>query len=147
MTIYNTSFRLADEMGRMTSLRIGVFGADADAAATNAAAIAAHLAAVTKLGLISGSMTVDLVVTPTSAAVGSNTDVGGKCKGSSYTDGKIVVLRVPDPIAAIINTTGGFDLEEEHLEAYLGDFFNAANGRISDGEAVDTWYVGALDAK
>lgn len=147
MPVYNAVVKMVDHGGRFTTQRFQIFGTDADDAATNLAANVALLQDVTNLGVLSASLTVDATISPSAAAEGSNTDVGGKCKGISYEDGKTVILRVPDPIAAIINSTYGFVLSEEHLEAWLEDFLSTGNGRISDGERVASWQVGALDAR
>lgn len=147
MANYTAVFRLADVMGRTTSYKVEVGGTDADDAATNAIAISALLAATTKLGLLSGNMTVPLAVTPTVAAAGSNTDVGGRYRGVSDDDAKIVTLRQPDPIAAIVLENGGLSLVEEHAAAYLASFETDADGFVSDGEQVASWLSGTLDVR
>lgn len=147
MPNYNATLKLADVLGRMTSQRIQVFGIDADAAATNLAAIAILLQACTKLSVFAASLVVDVAAPGAVPSAGSNTDVGGKIKGISAVDAKTVVLRLPDPIATIVNSTGGFVLDEANLEPYLEAFFTAGNARISDGEDVDYWVVGELDAR
>jgi len=147
MPNYNATLKMIDVMGRFTTQRIQVFGADADAAATNLAAIAILLQACTKLSVYAASLVVDVAAPGPAPMAGSNTDVGGKVKGFSAVDGKVVILRLPDPIAAIVNSTGGFDLEEENLADYLAAFETGGNARISDGEDVDYWGVGQLDAR
>jgi len=144
---YTASFKLADVMGRTTLMRVEVAGADLDAAKTNAEAAAVLLQDITKLAVVSGQIIANLTVTPGTAVAGSNTDVGGKVKGISDDDGKIVVARVPDPIAAIVNSTGGFDLEEEHLAAWLAEFASAQTLLLSDGETASTWLAGELDKR
>jgi hypothetical protein len=147
MANYIASFTLADVMGRTTSYRVEVGGTDADDAATNAIAISALLAACTKLGLVSGKMTVPLAVTPTEAVAGSNTDVGGRYRGVSDDDGKVVTLRMPDPIAAIVLENGGLSLVEEHADPYLDSFVTDGDGFVSDGEQVASWLSGSLDVR
>lgn len=147
MPIYNAVSLLYDEMGRMTTMRFQVFGADADAAASNLGAIGTLLKAVTKLGYAGSSLTVRNNTGIAAPSAGSNTDVGGKCKGLSAVDGKAVVLRIPDPIAAAVNETGGLILDQTDLEAFLNAFLTAGNGRISDGEDVEEWITGALDTR
>jgi len=141
------TFKLVDDKGRMTLLKNEVDGATPADQIDNAEALSALLAATTKLGLVSGQITFPLSVTPTAAAEGSNTDVGGKVKGPSDDDGKMLVLRIPDPLDAIVNTTGGFDLEEEHIEAYIAEFVTGQSAMLSDGEQVSSWLTGELDSR
>lgn len=144
---YIASYVLADELGRTTGMRLEVSGTDLDDAKTNAEAAAVLLQDVTKLGVLSGKISSDLTVTPGTPAVGSNTDVGGKVKGISDDDGKYVVQRIPDPIAAIVNSTGGFVLSEEHLAAFLAEFASGETILISDGETCSSWVSGQLDSR
>jgi len=140
-------FRLKDEKGRSTYVNVEVNGADNDAIVVNATQAGVLLQDVTNLELLSGVLSTPIPVSGTAAAVGSRTDLGGKVRGVSDDDGKIVLVRIPDPIAAIVNTTGGFDLAEVNLAAYLAEFETGGDHNCSDGEQVASWVYGELDAR
>ena len=145
MTVAN--LRLLDEKGRSTYCKVEVGGADEDAKMINALQAWVQLQACTNLGVVSGIMSSPIPGTPGTPAVGSRTDLGGKVRGVSDDDGKIVLVRIPDPIAAIVNTTGGFDLAQANLAAYLTEFETGGDNFCSDGEQVATWVYGELDAR
>jgi len=147
MPTYNAVAFLYDEMGRSTTMRFQVFGTDADDALSNLGVIGTHLKAITNLGYGGAALTARNLTGAAAPSVGSNTDVGGKCRGISAVDGKTVILRIPDPIAAIVNSTGGFVLDQAAMETFLNDFLTAGDGRVSDGEDVEGWISGALDAR
>lgn len=140
-------FRLADEKGRSTYVNVEVGGADLIFTYANAQQAAILLQAVTNLGVLSGVMSTPIAVTPGTPAAGSRTDLGGKVRGVSDDDGKIVLVRIPDPIAAIVNSTGGFDLTQAQLAAYLAEFETGGDHYCSDGEQVASWVYGELDAR
>jgi hypothetical protein len=140
-------FRLKDEKGRTTMVNVETGGADANTELINAIQAGVLLQNVTNLELLSGNLTIPISVSGTTAAVGSRTDLGGKVRGVSDDDGKIVLVRIPDPIAAIVNSTGGFVLTETNLAAYLTEFETGGDNYCSDGEQVSSWVYGELDAR
>ena len=140
-------FRCVDEKGRSTYVNVEVGGADAIFVDTNATQAAILLQDVTNLGVVSGVLSKPVALTPGTPAAGSRTDLGGKVRGVSDDDGKIVLVRIPDPIAAIVNSTGGFDLAQADLANYLAEFETGGDHYCSDGEQVATWVYGELDAR
>lgn len=139
---------LQDEMKRQTRVKIEVTGLDANAVLANAILAVDNLVECTKLGFVRAKLQVPVAANPQSAAVGSNTDVGGKVRGLSDEDDQTVLLRIPDPIAGIVDATSGrFDLTQANLAAYLARFETGGICELSDGEQVDSWTYGELDAR
>lgn len=141
------SVQLADILGRRTSVKIEVTGADAAAVVAAGASVVTALDAVSNLGVLSAQVALPIGVTPSVGVAGSNTDIGGKMRGASDVDGKTVVLRIPDPIASAVDTNGGLVKTDVALAAYLAAFETGGVAKLSDGEQVATWLYGTLDQR
>lgn len=138
---------LIDDGGRLTRVGIELQGLDAASILTAAAGVVADLDAVTNLGVVKADVAFPLSGVASAAAAGSNTDVGGKARGVSDVDGKTVVLRLPDPIAAAINADYTIDLTNLTVVAYIENFETGGSAFLSDGEQVTSWRYATLDAR
>lgn len=138
---------LVDAGGRLTRMRVEMTGLDAASILAAAATLVADLDASSNLGVVKADVAFPLSGVASSAAAGSNTDVGGKARGISDADGDTVVLRLPDPIAAAINPDYTIDLTNVTLAAFIAHFETGGDATLSDGEQVASWRFAVLDSR
>jgi hypothetical protein len=138
---------LTDVMGRPTSMRIELTGADEATIMAAGALVCSELDAASKLGVTKAVIQFPLSGVASAAAAGSNTDVGGKARGYSSTDGDTLILRLPDPIDACVNADGTIDLTNATLKLFIDEFLSGGVAMLSDGEQISSWRYATLDSR
>lgn len=108
-------------------------------------ALGANLAALTQLGLIEAMVTKPVSITATSAVAESTRSAGAAVRyrksSSSPSNGGVWTLKIPQPVAALVNADGGLDIANavfnnfaENFDDGLGLLAVAGDFYISHGE-------------
>jgi hypothetical protein len=135
-----------DKYGTEKQVQIEVTGADESVLMVLAANIRAAWDSASNLGAKRSYLLIPFGAA-NAASDPSNVDVGCTIRGVSAVDGKTVILRVADPLAACINADRTIDLNNATLKDYLDFFITSGGALLSDGESVSSWTWGVLDKK
>jgi hypothetical protein len=105
------------------------------------------LLTISDLGLIAADFSVTGEESATDPTAGANVDVGATFVGWGVGEdsGKKLVTKVPGIKAAYVDAQGGIDVTQADIADYLGEFLEAGDWKISDGESVSSWISGTLD--
>jgi len=150
MTKFQLSVTLEDAYTRKTRKRYeteDISGADVGAefivARAAAVSLVTNLAALSEADILYWSLQEEVTYTDTPDA-GANIDEGITLVASKA-DNKNGILKVPAPVASVINADGTIDLTDALVTAYVAEFQAGGEFTFSDGEKVIALVSGRLD--
>lgn len=144
MPVYNVNVEIVDAQNRKTSKNYETQDlADFAAALVAADTLVDALALITEGDILSYIVSQRIVYTDTVTA-GANADEGGTFV-LRKADNRHCAHKIPMPIAAIRQPDGSLDIEDASVIAYFGNFMDAGDFVMSDGEVVTTVISGKLD--
>jgi len=142
MPVYEASATLRDAYTRETNKRYQVSAADVGAAETAWLAYLTDLAALTGADIIKWKLSQEAVYTDAVTA-GANIDTGATFVFEKA-DGDKVAVKVPAPLASVIDPDGTIDLADTLVTDWAANFTSGAI-LVSDGETATALLTGKLD--
>lgn len=142
MPVYQGSVTLRDAYNRQTTKRYEVDAVDHTTALAEFNALCVDLAALSMAEIISYTCGLKTAYTDTVTA-GANLDAGITLSVEVST-GEKATLKVPAPVASVINTDGTVDVTAALVADYVDNWITG-NFLVSDGEEVSTLLSGKLD--
>lgn len=105
------------------------------------------LLTISDLGLVTADFAVTGEESPTDPESGANVDVGATFVGYGVGEnaGRKLTTKVPGIKSTYVDAQGGIDVTQADIAAYLAEFLEAGDWKISDGESVGEWIAGTLD--
>jgi len=142
MAIFEANVTMRDAYTRETTKRYQVSAADIGAAETLWLAYLVDLAAFSGLDIIKWKLATEAAYTDAVTA-GANLDTGATMSFEKA-DGDKVAVKVPAPVASVINTDGTIDVTDVIVTDWAANFTGGAI-LVSDGEQATTLLSGTLD--
>jgi len=110
-----------------------------------AGAFLTALEAVTDLGLVRADFIIPLASPEWGVIAGANVDTGATASGwISLGGGKKASMKMPGIKAALVAADGSVAVSGA-VATFLGEFEDAEDFNLSDGEQIETWIRAALD--
>ena len=140
------SVTLNDAYGRTTHRVYGmedqILLADYVTAAT---AFLTALEAVTDLGCVRADFIIPLASPEWDDIAGANVDTGGTASGwINLGGGKKASMKIPGVKASLVSADGSIAISGA-TATFLGEFEDAEDFNLSDGEQIESWIRAALD--
>ncbi|MGI9251404.1 MAG: hypothetical protein ACR2PR_09415 [Pseudohongiellaceae bacterium] len=145
MPAYTATFQLVDAYNRSASKEFTTVDTVVDEAAalTLAAALAADIAGLSELRVLSYTLSQRIVYTD-AVTPGANRDEGvtfSMLKEDNYKGN----VRLQGPINSIFDGNGNADLADAAVTAFVNNFLSGADWTFSDGEQASEVLNGTLD--
>jgi len=136
--------QLMDDLNTSVTKRYEMEATTLSQAAIDMGVLAAHLLAITDLGIVSVTYSIKDTAEASSPAADSNVDVGATFR-LRLDSGKVASHKVPGFPISKVGGNRAIDPADADVAAYFGDFETAGAFRLSDGETVDVVLSGTFD--
>jgi hypothetical protein len=136
--------QLMDDLNTSVTKRYEMEATTLAQAAIDMGVLAAHLLAVTDLGIVSVTYSIKDTAEASSPAAGSNVDTGATFR-LRLDSGKVASHKIPGFPQSKVGGNRAIDPADADVVAYFGNFETAGAFKLSDGETVDIVLSGTYD--
>jgi hypothetical protein len=137
--------KLEDHWGRKTKRSFDVDAVDFAAALAASSDFVTDYQAVTELAVYQWGLTQNTYISATPEGT-ANRDEGMTITAGLETPGKTASLQIPGPVRELRAPDGSIIIDDALMVALLANYTSSGPILISDGEVVNRWIKGKLDA-